>query len=68
MTIENLTRTVVELSKNITELSAAIAQLQENLLRMDTRITHLENNWCSDVNQDDGGRVLESTRSTGNKC
>ena len=43
--------------ENVAQLSTTIAQLQETLLRIDTIITNLENNWHGDANRDDGGNT-----------
>ena len=51
-TMEELIETVAELMENVIQLSVAIAQLQKTLLRMDIRITNLENN--RDASRDGG--------------
>lgn len=47
--MEELVESAVELSGTVAQLFAKITQLQETLIRMNTRITNLENNWHGDA-------------------
>ena len=47
--MEELVESTMELSGIVAQLFATIAQLQETLIRMNTGITNLENNWRGDA-------------------
>ena len=57
MFMEELIGIVAELSRNVAQLSAMVDQLQETFVRMDTRITNLENNQHANNYGGDGGNI-----------